>query len=163
MKKIELTKEGFMKKISLYFLSSLFLITAFLACSKENSKEELFLDKVDEIVWTRGSNYKSFKGNPFKLIIVEDGICLEYREGDTIVRENKFSYNVQKNTPDTLELGYRVQGEKINHCGTFTYYLDEDQNLIRIYKECNASIFGEAQRLSYYKSEKAYDEICLDP
>lgn len=150
------------KAINRYILSLFFLTTVFISCSKDNSKEELFLDKIDEIVWTRGSNYKSFKGNPFKLIIVEDGICLEYREGDTIVRDNKFSYTVQKNTSDTLELGYRVQGENINHCGTFTYYLDEDQNLTRTYKECNASFYGEVQKINYYQAERTYDELCTD-
>ena len=63
-----------MKKILLLFI----LIVTF-SCSKE-TKQELFLEKVSDIVWTRGSNYKIFKNDPFRLILVEDGICLEFTE-----------------------------------------------------------------------------------
>jgi hypothetical protein len=60
----------------------IFLILLFLAvvsCVKDNSKETLFLDKMEGIVWTRGRNFKSFESNPFKLFIVEDGICIEFK------------------------------------------------------------------------------------
>jgi hypothetical protein len=78
-----------------------------------------------------------------------------------MVGENKFSYSVEKNTTDTLKLDYRVVGQKINHCGTFTYYLDNDENLIRIYRDCT-SLFDNSQILDYYKSELTFQEVCTN-
>jgi len=144
-------------------LSFLLLAFIFLTCSKEKDSflEETFLDKIEDIVWTRGTNYKTFKSKPFKLYIVENGICLEFKEGDNQVRENTFNYSVEKITPDTLQLGYKVQGEKINHCGTFTYHLDTVGNLIRTYKECTG-LFDVTQTLEFYTAEKTLDEVCFD-
>ena len=112
-----------MKKILLLFI----LIVTF-SCSKE-TKQELFLEKVSDIVWTRGSNYKIFKNDPFRLILVEDGICLEFTENPKDIRGNEFQYTILKSGTDTLKLGYRVTGERLNHCGTFTYYLNNQGEL----------------------------------
>ena len=53
----------------------LFLVST---CSKEkeSSNDVLFLEKIENIVWTRGTNFKIFKSNPFKLFLVEEGICI---------------------------------------------------------------------------------------
>jgi hypothetical protein len=141
----------------------LFSISIFLvSCSTETSSDETFLDKVNKIVWTGGSNFKSFQSEPFKLFMVEDGICIEFSEGDNLVRGNNISYIVEQNTIDTLKLGYRVVGDQINHCGTFTYYLDSEENLIRTYKECNASFYLEDRKWSFYQAGKTLDQVCID-
>ena len=150
-----------MKKFkSLIPIQLLFLLLVS-TCSKEkeSSNDVLFLEKIENIVWTRGTNFKIFKSNPFKLFLVEEGICIEFSEGETLVRENRFSYFVETNTADTLQLNYKVVGDKINHCGTFTYYLDSDENLIRTNKECQ-SIFNTPQILDFYKSELSFEEVC---
>ena len=137
-----------------------FLLIAFIGCStEEDDLNEMFLDKIENVIWTRGTNFKTFRSNPFKLFIVENGICLEFSEGDTTVGENKFSYEVEENTSDTLKLGYKVVGQRTNHCGTFTYYLDNDENLLRTYKECS-SLLEYSQILDYYKSELTFEEVC---
>ena len=138
-----------------------FILIAFISCSQEDDLNEMFLDKIENVIWTRGTNFKTFRSNPFKLFIVENGICLEFSEGDTMVGENKFSYSVEKNTTDTLKLDYRVVGQRINHCGTFTYYLDSDENLIRTYRDCT-SLFDNSQILDYYKSELTFQEVCIN-
>lgn len=136
------------------------LLIAFIGCStEEDDLNEMFLDKIENVIWTRGTNFKTFRSNPFKLFIVENGICLEFSEGDTRVGENKFSYKVEKNTADTLKLGYKVVGQRTNHCGTFTYYLDNDENLLRTYKECSSSL-EYSQILDFYKSELTFEEVC---
>ena len=117
----------------------LYILIISLSCSKE-TKQELFLEKVSDIVWTRGSNYKIFKNDPFRLILVEDGICLEFTENPKDIRGNEFQYTILKSGTDTLKLGYRVTGERLNHCGTFTYYLDNQGGLFRTYDECSSCL-----------------------
>lgn len=152
-----------MKNLGISALILLSISVFFISCTAETSKDELLIEKVDDIVWTRGTNFKSFQSEPFRLFIVEDGICVEFSEGDNLVRGNKISYTIEQSTTDTLKLGYRVEGNQINHCGTFTYYMDtEGENLIRTYKECNASIYGEVQRLSFYQANNTLDEVCVD-
>jgi len=150
-----------MKKLLKWIQLFPFILLTIISCSENenNESEAVFLDKIDNVVWTRGKNFKTFKSNPFKLFIVEDGICYEFSEGDTMVDSNKFSYSVKKNNKDTLQLGYKVVGERINHCGTFTYYMDSNENLIRTYKEC-ATIYSNTQVLDYYISELTIEEVC---
>ncbi|MDA9892506.1 hypothetical protein N9V60_05300 [Flavobacteriaceae bacterium] len=62
-----------------------FILIAFISCSQEDDLNEMFLDKIENVIWTRGTNFKTFRSNPFKLFIVENGICLEFSEGDTMV------------------------------------------------------------------------------
>ena len=133
-----------------------------ISCTAENTKNETFLDKVEDIVWTGGTNFKSFQSKPFRLFVVEDGICLEFNEGDNIVRGNKISYTVEQNATDTLKLGYRVSGDQVNHCGTFTYYIDSSENLIRTYRDCNASYYMEDRQWSFYKANKTLDQVCIE-
>ena len=142
-----------MKKILLLFT----LIVTF-SCSKE-TKQELFLEKVSDIVWTRGSNYKIFKNDPFRLILVEDGICLEFTENPKDIRGNEFQYTILKSGTDTLKLGYRVTGERLNHCGTFTYYLNNQGELFRTYDECS-SIYPTSNITSFYEAEQGFDTLC---
>ena len=146
-------KNWIMKKILLLFI----LIVTF-SCSKE-TKQELFLEKVSDIVWTRGSNYKIFKNDPFRLILVEDGICLEFTENPKDIRGNEFQYTILKSGTDTLKLGYRVTGERLNHCGTFTYYLNNQGELFRTYDECS-SIYPTSNITSFYEAEQGFDTLC---
>ena len=90
------------------FIIFLFLIC--LSCSKESLSDESFLEKIQNKVWTRGSNYKVFKNNPFRLILVEEGICLEFDEAPKIVEDNQFEYTILENKKDTMRLGYKVTG-----------------------------------------------------
>ena len=135
-------------------------ITLFLSfsCSKE-IKQDILLDKLDNIVWTRGSNFKVFKSNPFRLILVEDGICLEFSESPVDIRGNEFQYTILENGIDTLKLGYRVKGERLNHCGTFTYYLDNEGELVRTYDECN-SLYPTSNITSFYQADEGLDVLC---
>ena len=151
-----------MKYRGLSFLIIFQILIFIFSCSAESSKDGSFLDKVNDIVWTGGTNFKSFQSEPFKLFVVEDGICIEFNEGDNIVRGNKISYTVVQNNTDTLKLGYRVSGDQVNHCGTFTYYLDSAENLIRTYRDCNASYYMEDKQWSFYKAEKKLDQVCID-
>ena len=105
-----------------------------ISCSEENIDQSLLLDRLNDIVWTRGTNYKIFKSNPFKLILVEDGVCMEFTENPKDIRGNKFQYTLLENGINTLKLGYNVTGKTINHCGTFTYFLDNQGELIINYK-----------------------------
>ena len=41
-----------------------------ISCSEENIDQSHLLDRLNDIVWTRGTNYKIFKSNPFRLILV---------------------------------------------------------------------------------------------
>ena len=151
-----------MKYRGLSFLIIFPILIFIFSCSAESSKDGSFLDKVNDIVWTGGTNFKSFQSEPFKLFVVEDGICIEFNEGDNIVRGNKISYTVVQNNTDTLKLGYRVSGDQVNHCCTFTYYLDSAENLIRTYRDCNASYYMEDKQWSFYKAEKKLDQVCID-
>jgi len=151
-----------MKYRGLSFLIIFPILIFIFSCSAESSKDGSFLDKVNDIVWTGGTNFKSFQSEPFKLFVVEDGICIEFNEGDNIVRGNKISYTVVQNNTDTLKLGYRVSGDQVNHFGTFTYYLDSAENLIRTYRDCNASYYMEDKQWSFYKAEKKLDQVCID-
>ena len=146
-------KNWIMKKILLLFI----LIVPF-SCSKE-IKQELFLEKVSDIVWTRGSNYKIFKNDPFRLILVEDGICLEFTENPKDIRGNEFQYTILKSGTDTLKLGYRVTGERLNHCGTFTYYLNNQGELFRPYDE-SSSNYPTSNITSFYEAEQGFDLLC---
>ena len=146
-------KNWIMKKILLLCI----LVVPF-SCSKE-TKQELFLEKVSDIVWTRGSNYKIFKNDPFRLILVEDGICLEFTENPKDIRGNEFQYTILKSGTDTLKLGYRVTGERLNHCGTFTYYLNNQGELFRTYDECS-SIYPTNSITSFYEAEQGFDILC---
>lgn len=144
------------------FLTIFPILIFIFSCSAESSKDESFLDKVNGIVWTGGTNFKSFQSEPFRLFVVEDGICLEFNEGDNIVRGNKISYTVEQNATDTLKLGYRVSGDQVNHCGTYTYYIDSSENLIRTYRDCNASYYMEDRQWSFYKANKTLDQVCIE-
>ena len=57
-------------------------------------------------------------------------ICLEFTENPKDIRGNEFQYTILKSGTDTLKLGYRVTGERLNHCGTFTYYLNNQGELL---------------------------------
>ena len=130
-----------------------------ISCSEENIDQSLLLDRLNDIVWTRGTNYKIFKSNPFRLIIVEDGVCMEFTENPKDIRGNKFQYTLLENGINTLKLGYNVTGKTINHCGTFTYYLDNQGELIRNYKECN-SIFDSANLSTFFITNKELKSLC---
>ena len=143
-----------MKKNILFLL--LFL---FISCSEENVVQSLLLERLNDIVWTRGTNFKIFKSNPFRLILVEDGVCLEFTENPKDIRGNEFQYTLLENGINTLKLGYNVTGKTINHCGTFTYYLDNQGELIRNYKECN-SIFDSANLSTFFITNKELKSLC---
>ena len=64
----------------------------FFSCSEENGDQSPLLDRLNDIVWTRGTNFKIFKSNPFRLILVEDGVCLEFTENPKDIRGNEFQY-----------------------------------------------------------------------
>ena len=130
-----------------------------ISCSEENIDQSLLLDRLNDIVWTRGTNYKIFKSNPFKLILVEDGVCMEFTENPKDIRGNKFQYTLLENGINTLKLGYNVTGKTINHCGTFTYYLDNQGELTRNYKECN-SIFDSANLSTFFITNKELKSLC---
>lgn len=151
-----------MKNLGISVLLIFSIQVFYVSCTAENTKNETFLDKVEDIVWTGGTNFKSFQSKPFRLFVVEDGICLEFNEGDNIVRGNKISYTVEQNATDTLKLGYRVSGDQVNHCGTFTYYFDSSENLIRTYRDCNASYYMEDRQWSFYKANKTLDQVCIE-
>tara|TARA_B100000945_G_C20291746_1_gene553634 strand:+ start:378 stop:821 length:444 start_codon:yes stop_codon:yes gene_type:complete len=137
-----------------------FTSVIFLSCSTE-LKGELLLDQIDGIVWTRGSNFKVFKNNPFRLILVEDGICLNFSESATIIRDNEFKYTLLESGRDTIRLGYKVTGEKLNHCGTFTYFLDLEGSLIRTYEECG-SFYEAIYKTSFFEAEQNLYNLCPD-
>jgi hypothetical protein len=92
-----------MKNLGISALILLSISVFFISCTAETSKDELLIEKVDDIVWTRGTNFKSFQSEPFRLFIVEDGICVEFSEGDNLVRGNKISYTIEQSTTDTLK------------------------------------------------------------
>ena len=100
-----------------------------------------------------------FKTDPFRLILVEDGICLEFTENPKDIRGNEFQYTILKSGTDTLKLGYRVTGERLNHCGTFTYYLNNQGELFRTYDECS-SIYPTSNITSFYEAEQGFDILC---
>ena len=106
-----------MRKFLFFFVASLFL-----SCSEESGDQSTLLDRLNDVVWTRGSNFKIFKSNPFRIILVEDGVCLEFTENPKNIRDNVFQYTLLENGTDSLKLGYRVEGKSINHCGTFIYF-----------------------------------------
>ena len=130
-----------------------------ISCSEENIDQSHLLDRLNDIVWTRGTNYKIFKSNPFKLILVEDGVCMEFTENPKDIRGNEFQYTLLENGINTLKLGYNVTGKTINHCGTFTYYLDNQGELTRNYKECN-SIFDSANLSTFFITNKELKSLC---
>ena len=130
-----------------------------ISCSEENIDQSLLLDRLNDIVWTRGTNYKIFKSSPFRLILVEDGVCMEFTENPKDIRGNEFQYTLLENGINTLKLGYNVTGKTINHCGTFTYYLDNQGELIRNYKECN-SIFDSANLSTFFITNKELKSLC---
>ena len=78
-----------MKK-KLFFL----IVSLFFSCSEENSDQSPLLERLNDIVWTRGTNFKIFKSNPFRLILVEDGVCLEFTENPKDIRGNEFQYTL---------------------------------------------------------------------
>ena len=130
-----------------------------ISCSEENIDQSHLLDRLNDIVWTRGTNYKIFKSNPFRLILVEDGVCMEFTENPKDIRGNEFKYTLLENGINTLKLGYNVTGKTINHCGTFTYFLDNQGELIRNYKECN-SIFDSANLSTFFIANKELKSLC---
>ena len=134
------------------------VVVLFITCSKE-SKQESLLDQLDSIVWTRGTNYKIFKSNPFRLILIEDGTCLEFTENPKMIMENEFQYTLLENSTDTLKLGYKVTGERLNHCGTFTYFIDEKGELVRSYEECN-TFYQTNNVTNFYSVEKDLGTLC---
>ena len=136
------------------------LTVLFIFCTKE-SKEQLLLERIDGIVWTRGTNFMTLQSNPFKLVLVEDGVCIDYTEELKLVRGNEIKYTILKNGADTLKLGLRATGENINHCGTFSYYFDDDNKLFRSYKECD-SFYPESYTLSFYEADQSIDVLCPD-
>ena len=69
-----------MNKVFIISLTMLFIF-----CTKE-SKEQLLLERIDGIVWTRGTNFMTLQSNPFKLVLVEDGVCIDYTEELKLVR-----------------------------------------------------------------------------
>ena len=140
------------------FIIFLFLIC--LSCSKETLIDESFLEKIQNKVWTRGSNYKVFKNNPFRLILVEEGTCLEFNEAPKIVEDNQFEYTILENQNDTLRLGYNVSGANVNHCGTFTYYLKSDGNLVRSYEECGETFYKDSFITEFYSAQETLTELC---
>ncbi|MFL2603453.1 MAG: hypothetical protein ACJ0PP_00790 [Flavobacteriaceae bacterium] len=139
----------------LFFL----VVSLFFSCSEENGDQSPLLDRLNDIVWTRGTNFKIFKSNPFRLILVEDGVCLEFTENPKDIRGNEFQYTLLESGVDTLKLGYRVTGERLNHCGTFIYFLDNQGELIRNYEECN-SIFDSANLTSFFKADRRLETLC---
>ena len=139
----------------LFFL----VVSLFLSCSEENGDQSTLLDRLNDVVWTRGSNFKIFKSNPFRIILVEDGVCLEFTENPKNIRENVYQYTLLENGTDSLKLGYRVECKSINHCGTFIYFLDNQGELIRNYKECN-SIFDSANLTSFFKADRGLESLC---
>ena len=85
-------------------------------------------------------------------LLVEDGVCMEFTENPKDIRGNKFQYTLLENGINTLKLGYNVTGKTINHCGTFTYYLDNQGELIRNYKVY--SIFDSANLSTFFIANK---------
>ena len=63
-------------KISTESICFRYLLIAFISCSQEDDLNEMFLDKIENVIWTRGTNFKTFRSNPFKLFIIEKGIEL---------------------------------------------------------------------------------------
>ncbi len=143
-----------MKKI----ICLLFIVC--LSCSKESTSDDSFLDKIQNKVWTRGSNYKIFENNPFRLILVEEGICLEFNEAPKIIEDNQFQYTILENKKDTLRLSYRVTGSNVNHCGTFTYYLKSDGDLVRNYVECGETFYKESFTTEFYSADETLSNLC---
>ncbi len=131
----------------------------FISCSKDSLGEKNFLGKIENEVWTRGKNYKVFKNNPFRLILIEEGICLQFNEEPKIIDGNEFQYTLLKNGKDTLRLKYKVKGSDVNHNGTFTYYIDASGELIRNYEEFNA-FYTESYTTNFYRAEKSLSIIC---
>ena len=143
-----------MKKI----ICLLFIVC--LSCAKESTSDDSFLDKIQNKVWTRGSNYKIFENNPFRLILVEEGICLEFNEAPKIIEDNQFQYTILENKKDTLRLSYRVTGSNVNHCGTFTYYLKSDGDLVRNYVECGETFYKESFTTEFYSADETLSNLC---
>ena len=138
-----------------------FVFFVFLSCSKDGLNGKNILDKIENEVWTRGNNYKVFKNNPFRLILVEDGICNQFSEEPKIINGNEFHYSLLENGKDTLRLKYRVTGEKVNHSGTFTYYIDTSGELIRDYVESN-TFYTESYSSNFYRTDKSLSILCPD-
>jgi len=132
-----------------------------LSCSNEDLQEEYLLDRIENVVWTRGSNFKVFKNNPFRLILVEEGFCIEFSEAPKLIEGNEFQYTLLENGKDTLRLEYRVTGQQVNHCGTFNYFIDAQGELIRNYVECGA-FYKESLRTNFYKAEQSLSTLCPD-
>ena len=143
-----------MKKI-IYFI---FIVCV--SCSKESTSENSFLDEIQNKVWTRGNNYKVFKSNPFRLILVEEGTCLEFNEAPKIIEDNQFQYTILENKKDTLRLSYRVTGSNVNHCGTFTYFLKSDGDLVRNYVECGETFYKESFTTEFYSADETLLNLC---
>ena len=102
-----------------------------------------------------GTGTEAFIGD----VLVEDGVCIDYTEELKLVRGNEIKYTILKNGTDTLKLGLRATGENINHCGTFSYYFDDDNKLFRSYKECD-SFYPESYTLSFYEADQSIDVLC---
>ena len=84
---------------------------------------------------------------------------MEFTENPKDIRGNEFQYTLLENGINTLKLGYNVTGKTINHCGTFTYYLDNQGELTRNYKECN-SIFDSANLSTFFITNKELKSLC---
>ena len=136
-----------------------FIFCVCISCSKDGLNGKNILDKIDNEVWTRGNNYKVFKKNPFRLILVEDGVCLEFSESPKTIDGNEFKYTLLENGQDTLRLGYSVTGSKVNHKGTFTYYIDLTGELIRNYEETNA-FYPESYTTNFYRADESLSILC---
>ena len=132
------------------------------SCSKQSISNENFLETIKNQVWTRGSNYKVFKNNPFSLILIEDGTCLEFNEAPKIINDNEFQYTLLENQKDTLRLGYKVFGTNVNHCGTFTYFLKSNGDLFRNYVECGEPFYKESLTTIFYISDQTLSNLCPD-
>ena len=65
-----------------------------------------------------------------------------------------------ENQNDTLRLGYKVSGASVNHCGTFTYYLKSDGNLVRSYEECGETFYKDSFTSEFYSAQETLTELC---
>ena len=147
------------KKLTQKIKSSFLLFFLLISCGKEEVIEVTFLDQLDGIVWTRGQNFKVFRSNPFQLFLEEDGQCILFGEGATMVNGNKFIYTQMESGADTLKLNYKVQGALVNHCGVFTYYFDYKQDLVREYEECN-NFLVDPQKVIFSRSDQVFEAFC---